>query len=205
MLRALIDFFLPGASNDEVASIIELRHVKPSAAGVVPSQLLQGEDMKVARDVLDDDDADDVENEIERNKTKLKENIAKVSSRAASSSEPGGSGAAPAAKATAPPLRPSSSASSSSATRALPLTRGQTSFSAEDVRALAPLVSKSTISRESHWHHRWRGQYDGKRTSKVFIENDASSDFSAVIHCLTFLWAEHTKATGQACPWSFPE
>lgn len=160
--------------------------MKPSAAGALPSQLLQGENMKVARDVLDDGDADEVENEVEKIKTTLKEKTARAPLRTSSPAGPSGSGAAPAAEAMGPPLKPGSNASSASGTRVACLTRGQAFLSADDVRAFAPPVAKSTMGRESHWYHRWRGQYDGKRTSKVFVKDDANSEYSVVLHCLTF-------------------
>lgn len=157
--------------------------------------------MKLAREALDDDDADDVEKDVE----KIKE-VVQAARKAKAAF-------APKAKAARAPERPraaegapsSSSSAPASTRRPLPtLPRGMLCYSLEEVNSLKPHVPKGVVARELKWHHRWRSQYQGKRTSKVFLEADGESEMAAIVHCLKFVWAEHEIATGSACTWVFP-
>lgn len=201
VLKALLSYHLPSLSDEEVQRIIDATGSKSSDPDALPSQLLQGDNMKIARDVLDEDDADDVEKDI----AKIKE-VVQAARQAKAKLAPKAKAAHALARHRAAEGAVSASATAASRSRQpLPvLAPGRLCYSPEEVSRLKPLVPKCVVARELRWHHRWRSQYRGKRTSRVFVEADAESELAAILHCLKFVWAEHEVATGTACPWAFP-
>lgn len=123
VLKALLAFHLPGLTTAEVAIVLERRSGKMHEAAPLPSQLLQGAHMKMAKDVLDDDEADDIEQDVE----KLKAKVQRATARSGASSSAPGAGAvakAPAQQPAPAEAQVSASSSSSGAPRPSPLVRG---------------------------------------------------------------------------------
>ncbi len=72
-------------------------------------------------------------------------------------------------------------------------------------RKYLPNVPGATLAMETEWHTRWKGVYP--RTSPPYscsapyAEGNDVSIRAALMTVLAWTWAEHTKATGEVCPY----
>ena len=197
VLNVLLPHCLPKHTPSELEEIVKHR-CKPKAEELETSVLLAGDNAELAADCMEEDDARDAMQEVQKTKAK----IAKARAERASSAK-----VAQAAASQGGTRASGSGAAASIARSVAPLQDGQVAYSLEEARAYLPKVAGCTLSMERTWHHRWRarypkaGKFPERQTSMCF--GGSVPEQSSLLYCIRFTWECHAAATGAACPWVF--
>lgn len=83
------------------------------------------------------------------------------------------------------------------------------SWTVERARTFLPKAPKVSLTRDDRRFSRWSGSYPRSRppvyVTKAWGAQTGLSLEGALIHALKMLWAWHHEATGESCPYQWPE
>ena len=187
---ALVQHVLPQASEAEVKSILEKRFAPDDSQPMVKSVLMEGNNLDMAKDLFERDEADDAaayKAKYDKKKSNREAKPAAAAGAAASSSS--SSSAAPASQ-------PVQSLGGKVSLRG--------SKTPEEAKQFLPQVPGARLHRDSVRHYRWQAFYPCPppcSCSKGWGQH--LSERQALVFVLKWVWATHTALTGQQCPWEF--
>ena len=183
VLVALLKHFIPGASDAEIKEIIALRNRKELKPAVESELLKPGASKMIARLAWDKDMP-----ELEK---MLEKSIAAAATGGGSSSAPGSSHLA-------------------AAVRLPDAAKGKVDAAVELdamwAKRFIPDTKGCGLSKESHWHFRWKAVYAmrdvyPKSHGVPFDIEDKNSCFKSAMLAAKWLWDVHFEQTKEPCPW----
>lgn len=179
--------------DEEVKRLIAAR-CKPSATAEALQarcQLLKGQNLEVARDMLHGTEVEEEARALEEKRAVVKANLARAATGAPS--KRAGAGAESAAS--------SSNAVPKGRRRKVPWPHAAV-WSASEASTFLP--AGGTISKELLYHVRWKGAYRSKAppntVSTSYSEHTGATE-QAMLHVLAQLWCWHHQRTGEECPY----
>jgi len=175
--RALVEHALPGLSDEQVVDILARRGAtKPQRFNIA----VGSDDLEALADILDEADLEDAKNNVRSYHQQVQAQKDRVEALRA--------------KAKARAKKP----------RQVPAHEHAT---LEKARRLVPEVPGCSLHLEENWHLRWRAQYPSEfppfSCSRSFQSDHSASKRKALFEVCAWLWSQHKRATGEACPWNF--
>eukprot|EP00971_Amphidinium_carterae_P309688 6154448-Amphidinium_carterae.1 len=196
LLLALLPACLPSATEGTINHIMEKR----LAHKRVTTQNKSGEnsedlpmDEVPFQEVLDEDDVQQLRNALQKRVREARISTVVVSEPAGG--QPSASSGTLADPSVRRPRRPLPS-----------VPDGEPTHSLEVWRSMCPQVLGCRLSIELKWHTRYRCEYpEPVKGSTSRSWGHQCSQNEAAMHCVSFLWHQHWRATGEICPWDIPD
>lgn len=192
--KALVQFYLPQKSEEEIVAIVALRGKSMPEESEDPSALAEPAFSSTVANIVDDNDKSEFE-KITKSRGPKSTSTAASSSHASAATQAAPGGARP-------PREPERRPRPVRPPLLLPsvLTR---EWALEHI----PKAKGCTISLETKRYGRWCGEYLSKPSpprhcTKVFGEESSTTRADAFLHVCRWLWAAHHGATGQECPFN---
>lgn len=204
LVSGLVRHVLPGLLPSEYEEILARRSAG-HAVECAWSSLLTAENVELLQDTMDTEHVQELMTEIK--KTTKKKSATSTGSTAAPSSS------ARAATSASSGAAPSSSTAAPAADEQRPVDperqpsrfRGSPHIDVEEARQYTPCVQGCNLHLEELWHTRWKCTYPRaeppRLVSKSFAPGSGCSSGDALLHVLRTVWAWHSDATGQPCPY----
>ena len=170
-------------------SILEKRFAPDDSQPMVKSVLMEGNNLDMAKDLFERDEADDAA----AYKVKYDK---KKSNREAKPAAAAGAAASSSSSSAAPASQPVQSLGGKVSLRG--------SNNPEEAKQFLPQVAGARLHRDSVRHYRWQAFYPCPppcSCSKGWGQH--LSERQALAFVLKWVWAPHTALTGQQCPWEF--
>lgn len=185
LMKSLLRHILPDLDEQGIKDIISLRKGR-SVADPAASPLLQLENLEMSKALIDDEVVEDT------HKYMTMKGMTKDRGSSANSQAPRGASSSSS----------SGSAGPSAARVKISITGASTP---EDARQWIPQVQRCWIKRDDARHMRWQTGYPvaavGQQSSWSKSWSEAFLERAALRFVLAKVWAAHTVATGEPCPW----
>jgi hypothetical protein len=167
------------------------------------SLLMQGDNLAVAKRLIDELDLSDVKDTKKNYQTHAKAAATRATKKGLTKAE----GLLSHAGADAGDGKSTAASSSSRAGKVPCPAISSATASKEELRALCPDVKGASVFHEKHWHNRWTATYPSGAPSHskscVWGVGSELSERLALKTVLRWMWSRHVECTGQECPYDF--